>query len=191
MLVSSLRQGLFVPPVTDLTPQARQTLEIQGHTPRHARKLVLEDRHINWSTWTSGEILRRAEILGPLWSSLTVPVFDAMGKHSWGTHKIVWSGGFEVLNPHASTYGSDVGADPGMEGMQPHLPPGHGYVSWDKEALMVNTVDGMVARAREMTVAGGRKGSVRGLGAKYELFDPADLQGRGGVLFYPAWNAFT
>ncbi|KAI4151425.1 MAG: hypothetical protein LQ340_003490, partial [Diploschistes diacapsis] len=186
LLIHSLCHALFLPPTTDLTTQATQSLVERGRTPRHARKLDIEDRHIDWRNWSSAEIVRRQRLLGPLWSNLTVPVFDHAGRQTLGTRKVVWSAGFEVVDPYAqegrdasgsSNSGSGSGSsgrDEGVAGgggdnatvvlpdreaeVQPGMPVGHAYAAWDKSALLVNTTDGMALKAREMTVAGGKRG---------------------------------
>ncbi|MCJ1323657.1 Methionyl-tRNA formyltransferase [Thelotrema lepadinum] len=180
MLVQSLREGLFVPPVTDYSSQAAQALEHRGRTPRHARKLGLEDKHIRWGAWTSDEILRRGRTLGALWSNITVPAFNQAGQQVWGTHKVIWTGHFERLDPQVP-----------REEAQRYIEPGIPYATWDKSALMINTVDGMTLKTKALTVPGGKRGGVPQMIAKYSLVDPADQEGDGGVLYYPGWNVLT
>ena len=180
MLVQSLREGLFVPPVIDYSPQAIQALEHQGRTPQHARKLELEDNRIRWTSWTSDEILRRERTVGPLWNNCSVPAFNHAGQQVWGLHKIVWSGTFQRIDPRVS-----------LSDAQPDIEPGLVYATWDKSALMINTVDGMTLKTNALTVAGRPKGSVAVMVARYSLVDTAEQEGRGGALYYPGWNALT
>ena len=180
MLVQSLRKGLFVSPVIDHSSQAIQALEHQGRTARHARKLELEDKRIQWTSWTSDEILRRERTLGPLWNNVSVPGFNRSGQQVWGTHKIVWTGPFQRIDPRVSYHDA-----------QPDVEPGLVYATWDKSTLMINTIDGMTLKTKALTVPGGPRLSVPSLIARHHLVDTASQEGQGGVVYYPGWNALT
>lgn len=62
MLVQSIKEGLFVPPLQDVC-QTLPPPEQQSHAP----KISPSDREINWSSWSASEILLRDRVLGRLW----------------------------------------------------------------------------------------------------------------------------
>ncbi|PGH04082.1 hypothetical protein AJ79_07182 [Helicocarpus griseus UAMH5409] len=68
MLAEAIRNRLFVPPLKSVGWRK----EDDGASLRHARKIKPEDRHINWSSWATDEIIRRQRILGPLWNNAVV-----------------------------------------------------------------------------------------------------------------------
>lgn len=64
MLVESIENGLFVPPLNNAGWRSTDgTRELV-----HASKITPEDRHIKWAEWTSADISRRSRVIGPLWS---------------------------------------------------------------------------------------------------------------------------
>ncbi|TKA27155.1 hypothetical protein B0A50_04492 [Salinomyces thailandicus] len=65
LLARGIAKGIFVPPyegLSDADPPRQ---------PSHAPKIMPEDRHIDWGTWTSEEIQLRDHVLGRLWDTTT------------------------------------------------------------------------------------------------------------------------
>lgn len=66
LLCRGINDATFVPPVKDVRvdfPEAQHA--------DYAPKVTPEDRRINWTTWTSDEILLRDRVLGRLWDNKT------------------------------------------------------------------------------------------------------------------------
>lgn len=61
LLVETLRQGLYIPPVKGLPAKYPVSL---------ARKVTSEDKRVNWDTWTADELSQRAEMFGDVWTML-------------------------------------------------------------------------------------------------------------------------
>ncbi|KAF8248303.1 Formyltransferase [Wilcoxina mikolae CBS 423.85] len=61
MLVETLRQRLFVPPISDIKNSYQASV---------ARKVTSEDSHISWQDWSADEMKLRAEMLGSVWTEL-------------------------------------------------------------------------------------------------------------------------
>ncbi|KAI5778211.1 formyl transferase [Geopyxis carbonaria] len=61
MLVKTIRQRLFVPPLTVVHNE---------YQPSMARKLSSSDKMIDWHNWTAKDIQRRSDVFGTLWSKL-------------------------------------------------------------------------------------------------------------------------
>lgn len=72
LLVTNLRKGIFLPPMTAAT-------QIIHRPQSHAPKITSEDAHIAWTEWSTDEILRAQAAIGPLWSNWSYK--DAHGKH--------------------------------------------------------------------------------------------------------------
>ena len=68
LLLSTLRQYLFVPPITDVGWYGK---ERNDHEIAHAPKIIPEHRCIQWDSWTSDVIVRRSHILGTVWDDTT------------------------------------------------------------------------------------------------------------------------
>ncbi|KAH0544675.1 hypothetical protein FGG08_001180 [Glutinoglossum americanum] len=71
MLVQGLRDRVFVPPLSDVGWWSNAQLNGQVPETRYAPKITSGDRHIDWSSFTASQILRRQRILGPLWTMAT------------------------------------------------------------------------------------------------------------------------
>ena len=184
MLTQVLRDGLFVPPVHDLAQQAQNAIRYRDAVPRHARKLDIEDRHIGWKTWDSAQIMRRARLLGRLWSNFAVPASEDAKDGIASMLKVLWPDEFEVLD-HDTSHPDNNGL------VQQHMPPGHAYLSSDRKALLVNTVDNKTFKVHELTVAGSKRTPVASVDAKYGLVDEAKSKSGHGLAYYPTWNPFT
>lgn len=66
MLAKGIEDGLFVSPspVVDGTRPENEDLQ-------YARKMLPEDRHIDWNTWSADRIIRYDRVLGRLWDATT------------------------------------------------------------------------------------------------------------------------
>ncbi|KAL8711325.1 MAG: hypothetical protein Q9220_004222 [cf. Caloplaca sp. 1 TL-2023] len=94
MLIQVIDESLFVPPIAEVG-WCRDT-----ETPsrfKRALKIGSEDRHLDWAQWTAQDILRRQQIIGPLWN-----ITDASSKARSGNRRearrIIWEGGFRLEN---------------------------------------------------------------------------------------------
>jgi methionyl-tRNA formyltransferase len=67
MLVSTLKRGLFVPPITPIDSQ---------YPPSLARKISPDDARIDWESWTATELERRVDIHGNVWTALGTDTDD-------------------------------------------------------------------------------------------------------------------
>ncbi|KAF2159779.1 hypothetical protein M409DRAFT_70824 [Zasmidium cellare ATCC 36951] len=65
MLVRGVEDGLFVDPVPVVDGK-----DAEGRA-EHAPKILPEDRHIDWNTWTADQIMRYDRVLGRLWDTTT------------------------------------------------------------------------------------------------------------------------
>ena len=138
MLVKAIRNRTFV------QPQETLGWVQAGHDglTRPAPKITAEDSHIQWPQWTAEEILRKQNIVGPLWN--TVNHFDSKTR---GTRprRVVWSSGFSK----APTSEVDPTQQPGcpyamQNGSQDSIP-------------RINTGDGHVLQAEKVTLDGERE----------------------------------
>lgn len=123
LLVKGLRNRVYL---SDTQAKAGPILE------RQAPKISSEDRHINWSSWSAEEILRRHRIIGPLWNN------GATGSPpNWVKRRIIWSSGFHL-------------ASPGFD----HIEPGMARISGSDPCLYVQTADKQTLCAEHATVEG-------------------------------------
>lgn len=132
MLVQGIIQGLYVPPLEGVQQQPGNA-SIQ--LIRSAPKIVPEDRHINWGSWTSETILRRQRILGSLWNTLSFTKDTFQHTHQ---KRIIWSSSFEKVTDFLKPFSPGhirISADALMSGQEIHNP-----------YLYVGTVDRQVLR---------------------------------------------
>ena len=61
MLVETIRQGLFVPPLAPIA---------SPYAPSLASKVGSGEEHVVWDSWTADEMMLRAEMLGSVWTQL-------------------------------------------------------------------------------------------------------------------------
>ncbi|KAL9108767.1 MAG: hypothetical protein Q9187_008254, partial [Circinaria calcarea] len=163
MLVQGIRERLYVPPLQEVQQQTEDGNKL---LTRPAPKIVPDDRHIDWGSWTSETILRKQRILGSLWNTLSV-----METHSQRTHhkRIIWSSSFQkVANfPKPLSPGQiRISADASTSGQGINDP-----------RVYVGTTDGQVLRTEMAKLESERaQPAARALGnlVKSELvFDPA------------------
>ncbi|MCJ1234713.1 Methionyl-tRNA formyltransferase [Varicellaria rhodocarpa] len=87
MLIQGLKDRVYVPPLEQVI-QSESKSEILTRT---AKRIVSEDKHIDWTSWTSQQILTRHRVLGPLWNkAVSKPLVGAPQK------RIIWASGFRV-----------------------------------------------------------------------------------------------
>ena len=161
MLVQGIIEGIYAPPLEELQQQSGNT-----STPllRPAPKIVPEDRHIDWKSWTSETILRRQRILGSLWNSL----FFTEECSQQAYHKrIIWYSGFEKVTDFSKPF-----------------PPGQVRISANAQTsrqeeadphIYLSTVDGQVLRAGMVKIENKRPqraiGAVRNLPIREPVFN--------------------
>ena len=92
MLLHGLENRIFVHPVVDVGWFKGNTSEPNSPI-RAAPKIMPEDRHIDWTTWTANDIINRQNVIGPLWSY-------AQGSSNLGTspRRIIWQNGFAPVS---------------------------------------------------------------------------------------------
>ncbi|KAF2840836.1 putative methionyl-tRNA formyltransferase, partial [Patellaria atrata CBS 101060] len=64
MLVQTLRESLFVPPLQDLGWFQGDSSGVEF---THAPKITSGDKQVDWTTWSAEKILRYLRVLGSLW----------------------------------------------------------------------------------------------------------------------------
>ena len=96
MLVRAIRNRSFVN--ADKFGQRKQN--DHGGLSRHAPKITAEDSHVDWNTWTADDILRKQNIVGPLWNHLQSPPSKESRRR-----RVIWSAGFSktTLIPSGKT----------------------------------------------------------------------------------------
>lgn len=116
MLLKAIRNRTFVPPL-EIKGWAHQQYHHHhqashddhdnnnsnnGHLIRAAPKITSKDSHIDWSTWSAEEILRKQEIVGPLWNS--IHQLDLRKNETQPRQRrVIWSTGFKKAPPPASS----------------------------------------------------------------------------------------
>ena len=130
MLVQGLRDALFVPPIVDLASSPDHSRSML----RYAHKIMSKDRHVNWKEWTTGKILRRSRIVGPLWNCI---VFSPTQKR-----RVIWSSSFSETSQRFDLL-------PGEAALSSSLDDNHLYVrATDGKTLKVEyvTLEGLTKR---------------------------------------------
>ncbi|KZF25628.1 methionyl-tRNA formyltransferase family protein [Xylona heveae TC161] len=69
MLVQGIRDRVFVPPIEEA---GWNHSGAEGGPFKMAPKITPADRHIDWASWSAKEIMRRAHVIGPLWSKAAI-----------------------------------------------------------------------------------------------------------------------
>lgn len=140
LLVKTLKQDLYKGPIQVLTRS-----RLHGRRPRHARKLDIEDRHIDWAQWPADKIIRHQKLLKTLWNNFEIDEVSI---------KLVWSGDFGIAK---STEHDSA------------IVPGTAYISTDGNSWVINTVDGKAIAVYECTVAGDESRNVNHTTKKYSM----------------------
>ncbi|KAJ5084389.1 hypothetical protein NUU61_008968 [Penicillium alfredii] len=176
LLVNGIQEGLFVPPVADGGWQPAEGNE----TIIHAAKIKPEDRHIDWTNWSSVDIRRRIRVLGPLWSKALVASHSADGSPSFQQKRVIVTETEEVDPPQ----GSDSFA------LLPGLPFANGPHPAEAKkgrSLYVFTLDGKVLRINQMKVEGEQAADGLRAAIKARMFGDRTFQS-GGAEFIPFRN---
>jgi len=136
MLVDCLRNHLYLYGSVIAAPEARQ--EPPWIQERHAPKITTADRFINWEKWSGHEIMRKHQVIGPLWS------LGQIDEESQTTRRIIWSTGFE-----ATLHEPDAKFLIGR-------PMVTGYLSPSPD-VWVKACGGQILRIDQITIEGGQQ----------------------------------
>lgn len=93
MLIQSLKDGSFVPPIREV---GWYNSALASREVTHASKIGSKDRHLDWTTWSADDILRRQRIIGPLWNMTNTIAIGKDGERK-GVKRIIWEHGFRLL----------------------------------------------------------------------------------------------
>ena len=156
ILVQGIRDRIFVPPLQDVGwhQDDRQLTEL-----RHAPKITPEDRHIDWNKWTAKEILRKQQVIGPLWNFAQSSVAGRIRMQ-----RIIWTSGFSTL-PHND---------------QRNLRPGHpslksfSSITQHSHGMFVQTCDGYTLQVDEAKIEGGRSEKVSAAFRRAGMIEPSE-----------------
>ncbi|KAL9126947.1 MAG: hypothetical protein Q9217_004087 [Psora testacea] len=139
MLVQCLKDGAFNP-----------TANLRGHLPSYvdkravkaAPKITPADRHIDWASWSTEEILRRHRVIGPLWNTVTTNY----NKDAATTKmtRLIWSSGFAT-----SSFARDCGLGPG----QPFIKG----LGTKEQVVLIRTCDDQYLKIDQTKTEGGEK----------------------------------
>ncbi|KAL8854701.1 MAG: hypothetical protein Q9221_000483 [Calogaya cf. arnoldii] len=94
MLIQSLKDGSFVPPIREVG-WYNGALSSRDFT--HASKIGPQDRHLDWTTWSADDILRRQRVIGPLWNTTKTLAISKDGERE-EAKRIIWDHGFHLLD---------------------------------------------------------------------------------------------
>ena len=144
MLIQGLQDGLFVPPITDLASLHDSP---KPELLRHAHKITPEDRHVNWKTWKTNDVLRKCRVIGPLWNHIECSPTQKL--------RIIWSSGFSKTSQEFD------------------LAPGEAALSSvsSDHRLYVHTADGQILEAEFVTIEGLPKREAKNLVLQKNLVD--------------------
>ena len=136
MLIRLIRDGAF--PLAQ-RPQGHLPSKVEQYAVKDAPKISPADRHIDWSTWTAEEILRRHRLIGPLWNN--VVTCSAKNPVEAKTTRLIWSSGFSKSS----------------SALTPGLGPGHLFVSslgTSKQAVHIQTCDSQCLQVDQIKTEG-------------------------------------
>ncbi|KAK4496107.1 hypothetical protein PRZ48_012086 [Zasmidium cellare] len=153
MLVKGIEDGLFVDPVPFVD------VKHEEEKAEHGPKILPEDRHIDWSTWTADRILRYDRVLGRLWDTTT---WQRCRAGSQVSKRVTFHGPWRVVpRDQAST------VDGSMEAGRPAIVSGEESKS---SKLVLPTVDGHLLTPESATIEGEQKG--KGMAALIRAMTP-------------------
>ncbi|KAL8911114.1 MAG: hypothetical protein Q9171_003652 [Xanthocarpia ochracea] len=93
MLIQSLKNGSFVPPLQDAGWYSGCSAPRDFQS---ASKIGPKDRHLDWTMWSSDDILRRQRVIGPLWN-MTETLINSRNGERREAKRIIWEHGFQLL----------------------------------------------------------------------------------------------
>lgn len=93
MLVQAIRSRSFLPPIDEAPGYEGHGSPVESS---YASKIGPKDRHINWTTWTASDILKRQKLIGPLWNITKALVKDRIEQRE-DVKRIIWDQGFRLL----------------------------------------------------------------------------------------------
>lgn len=143
LLSDGIQQGLFVPPLKDVGGLSENDPE----NLIHAAKIQPEDRHIDWSGWTSLDFNRRNRVLGNLWSKALVAGKPADGTMKFKQKRVILTDVEEVEPPEGSEIFAIVPGLPFTNAPCPVEPK-------KNRALYVFTKDGQALLVKSLKVEG-------------------------------------
>lgn len=135
MLVQCIQKRTFVPPLREV---GWCNGNANTQSLRRAPKITTEDRHINWGTWSAAEILKKQQIIGPLWS-----VMETSARDHGQEKRIIWTQGFEQVPGNVNIFSR----------------AGHPVVFAHHSGfpqLFIRTCDGITLAVNEIRIEGGR-----------------------------------
>lgn len=138
MLVQSLRDGLFVPPIREVGWCSGQS-ESANFT--YASKIGPEDRHLDWATWSASEILRRQRVIGPLWNTIASLSIDGKEERK-EAKRVIWDHGFRLLEDECHLFPAT--GHPIIVGLHGSAP-----------LVYIRTCDGKILIANSIKIEGG------------------------------------
>ena len=133
MLVRGIREGVYIPPFPDSASHGEidNTIAL-----RLAPKITSNDRHVQWHSWTAQEIMRRSNIVGPMWNYVTCKITGRQEQR-----RIIWVSGFRLSTENigqVTTKGRPI-----MTGFQEK-----------SQSIHITTCDGQVLTADEVKLEG-------------------------------------
>ncbi|KAL8683637.1 MAG: hypothetical protein Q9186_000410 [Xanthomendoza sp. 1 TL-2023] len=136
LLLQSLKAGLFVPPILEVGWYGGES---GSRSFTHAAKIGPEDRHLDWTTWSANEILRRQRVIGPLWNTIETSTNNGERK---AARRIIWDHGFRLLEGECHLFPAT--GHPIIVGLHGPAPE-----------VYIRTCDGNVLIANSIKIEGG------------------------------------
>jgi methionyl-tRNA formyltransferase len=158
LLVRGIEEGVFVPPLRDVSGEAGTAADYLLPEPVHAPKISPADREIDWASWTADEILLRDRALGGrLW--------DGSLWARAGLDEGQWDASKAQRKFLRATFAGPwrIAEGPGVEGVEAGKP----FLALDpttgNEEVQFATVDGKAVVPTAITQESGRKGQGAGV----------------------------
>ncbi|KAH6840714.1 methionyl-tRNA formyltransferase-like protein [Chaetomium sp. MPI-CAGE-AT-0009] len=164
MLVRALRAGLHVPPhepyqqQPPTAPAPTTTANPTQHQPQpqfhpqpklqHAPKITPQDRQILWTVHGADEVVRRAQVLGSLWTHLGR---SDGGSGGGGEKRAILEGVSVVGGPPP---GTSVSGSASVSGGSGGSGAGSGSINWDGDGVVVWVQKTPLPRTKEARKAG-------------------------------------
>jgi methionyl-tRNA formyltransferase len=163
MLLSCIKDRLYLAG-TDIREGVQH--DQRTATARAAPKITPRDRFIDWDTWSAEEILRRNQIIGPLWSSARVNA-DTEDKR-----RIIWSTGFELYEDAPDVH---------FPIRQPVV-VGYGKLS---QRVFIRSCDNKILRIGQIKIEGGGQADPIQAALRASMNDSVTLSNEGLLFRFP------